>query len=149
MFIGFLVWCGTWDEVQFVVRLIGFEFNCAITKMHHTPSMYGHSGLDTDGYGQTTITQAGDGSSTLIPSSEANNCSYFNGQTNNGSAEGWPVFYTNGLNPMKQMEGEDHWGWRMEVVLFVRSSSFTVPSIMVFHFHILPRIRKMQSLSWR
>lgn len=91
--------------------------------------MYGHSGLDTDGYGQTTITQAGDGSSTLIPSSEANNCSYFNGQTNNGSAEGWPVFYTNGLNPMKQMEGEDHWGWRIELVFFVRSSCFTVPSI--------------------
>lgn len=68
--------------------------------MHHTPAIYGSGGLDTDGYGQTT--------SSLMQSAESsdNNCSFFNGQTN-VITDGWTVSYTNGLNPMKQMEGKE------------------------------------------
>lgn len=73
--------------------------------MHHTPAIYGSGGLDTDGYGQTTI----DNTSSLMQSAESNNnnnCSFFNGQTN-VITDGWTVSYTNGLNPMKQMEGKE------------------------------------------
>lgn len=77
--------------------------------MHHTPSMYGgHGGLDTDGYGgHTALNLIGDGlSSTIIPTSEGdnNNCSFYNGQAN-VITDGWAVSYSNGLTPMKQMEG--------------------------------------------
>lgn len=75
--------------------------------MHHTPTMYG--GLDADGYGQTAISLVNDGSgsSALVPNSEGNNnCAFFNGQTN-VITDGWAVSYTNGLTPMKQMEGEE------------------------------------------
>lgn len=80
--------------------------------MHHT-TMYGQSGngLDTDGYGQTTISLSDGSSASMIANSEANNnnnCSYFSGQTN-VITDSWPtVSYSNGLNPMKQMEGEDN-----------------------------------------
>lgn len=71
--------------------------------MHHTATMYGH-GVDTDGYGQTAIGLTNDG----ISSTEGNNnsCSYFNGQASVITDHGWAVSYTNGLTPMKQMEGE-------------------------------------------
>lgn len=79
-----------------------------IIRMHHSTSMYG--GLDSDAYGQTAISMVGDGSSSMgtTNNTESNNCSYFNGQANVITDGGWTVAYTNGLNPMKQMEGEDH-----------------------------------------
>lgn len=83
--------------------------------MHHTAAMYaGHGGgLDTDGsgigYGQTAATAGlGDGTATasglINGSNEASHC-YFDGQAN-VITDGWTVTYSNGLNPMKQMEGK-------------------------------------------
>lgn len=81
--------------------------------MHHTASMYSGAGMESsistapDGYGQTAISLVGDGSSSsLVPDNTS--CSYFNGQTTNVITDSWPTMsYANGLNPMKQMEGED------------------------------------------